>query len=905
MKTGVNFYRIINPQMINKISKFVCALVLIFISIANTSIAQSAGSVSDAQLLQIIAAANQRGMSPQEVAMYAKSKGYSDADVSNLMQRANGMTGNSKINGQTSASLSSQRQTVQFADNDLMKSGSDTATNLTEEEKRIFGFEVFHNKGISFTPNLNMATPKDYVVGPGDELIAQIYGIAEATINLKVSPEGKIAIPNVGVAHVGGLNIEAVKIILTNKIGTRYAGLGGTNPNSFLMVTLSNIRSIRINIVGEVKTPGTYQLPSFTTSFNALYAAGGPTAKGSFRNIQVYRAGKQIAEVDLYEFLLKGKTDKNIRLEDNDVLLVPQYGKRVEIAGEVRRNLFFEVKDKETISNLIEMASGFTTNAYKKMITIQRYNGNEKSILNLDEKEQSNINLLDGDYVIVGKNPSTYKNRIQIIGAVEHPGDFELKSNIKISDLINEAGGLKMEAFRARAILYRTNIDFQKTELSIDLNKALVNDPSNNLQLNKEDVLVISSIYDIKENYFVSIQGEVNQVGTFPYSKGMTVSELILKAKGFKESASGSSIEIVRRVRDNANEIAKVVKVDINKDLSIGANDKTTTLEPFDQVYIRASVGFRDLKKVYVQGEANYTGQFVMDKANMTVGNLVKRAGGVLPSANINGALLIRRTIFYKKDANTDDYLQNLLELRSRYQDSTKSGFTEIDNIHLKQINQQIEELYLKKYKSEEKSTEIGNLGSQSPELKTKQDSINKKQRVKTEQENIEELKTALQARVFKNLRDVSINEDQYQFVSINLAKIMNTNGVNKYDLQLQEGDILYIPTYNETVVVSGDVLYPVAVKYNEETTLNDYVNQAGGFNNTALRKRAYVVEANGSVKRTRNFLWFKFYPSVGPGSMVFVPKNNKPASNLSIDRVLGLVSSLVTTYLLVKNLTK
>jgi protein involved in polysaccharide export with SLBB domain len=303
-------------------------------------------NISDTQLMQIIATANQRGMSQQEVAMYAKSKGYSDADISKLMQRANSFNapGMNTGSNNTNSNLA-QRQLLQIGDNDLSNKGSDSISTLSDEEAKIFGYEVFHNKGISFTPNLNMATPKNYVVGPGDELLVQIYGIAQATINLKVSPEGKVVIPNVGLSHVGGLSIEAVKALLTQKIGTRYAGLGGANPSSFLMVTLSNIRSIKINIVGEVKTPGSYQLPSFTTSFNALYAAGGPTAKGSFRNIQVFRAGKQIAEVDLYDFLLKGNTDKNIRLEDNDVLLVPQYGKRVEMVGEVRRNLFFEVKE--------------------------------------------------------------------------------------------------------------------------------------------------------------------------------------------------------------------------------------------------------------------------------------------------------------------------------------------------------------------------------------------------------------------------------------------------------------------------------------------------------------------------------------------------------------------------------
>jgi protein involved in polysaccharide export with SLBB domain len=523
--------------------------------------------------------------------------------------------------------------------------------------------------------------------------------------------------------------------------------------------------------------------------------------------------------------------------------------------------------------------------------------------LNVDEKEQNKTTLEEGDYVTVGKSPEIYKNRIQITGAVTRAGDYELQDNLRISQLIDLAGGLKVDAFRARAILYRTETDLQKIAFPIDLNKVMSNEPESNMILRKEDLLVVSSMYDLKENYFVSIQGEVNQVGSFPYAKGMTVNELILQSKGFKEAASGSSIEIVRRVRDNSNEIAKIIKVDINKDLTISLNDQNTSLEPYDQVFVRASVGYRELKKVYIQGESNFSGQFVMDKANMTVGDLVKRAGGVLPSANVNGALLIRRTIFFKKETNQDEFINKLLELKVRYEDSTASGYTESNKAQLAQINKQINEFYLKKFKSEENTTDIGDLFAIKNDNKQK-DSLLRQERAKTEQENIEELKASLQARVFKNLRDVTISEDQYQFFSIDLGKILDPNSANKFDVQLQEGDILYIPTFNETVGVSGDVLYPISVKYLPGGSLKNYVNQAGGFNNTALKKRSYVVEANGAVKRTHSFFGFKIYPIVSPGSQVFVPKNNKPKSNFSIDRVLGLVSSLVTTYLLVKNLT-
>ena len=882
-------------------SKKAFLLLLILIVGIHLSFAQTAGNISDAQILQIISAANQRGMSSQEVAAFAKSKGYSDQDISAIMQRANTLNANNGA-GQSSSS-SMLRQQVQFGQSDIFKTGSFDTASLNNQESKIFGYEVFHNNSISFSPNMNMATPKDYVVGPGDQLIVQVYGIAQASFNLYVNTEGKVVIPNVGVVHVGSLSIDAVKTMLTQKIGTRYAGLQGSNPSSFLMLTVGNIRTIKINIVGDVKTPGTYELPSFTTIFNALYAAGGPTINGSFREVQLFRGGKQIANTDLYEFLLKGKTDKNLRLEDNDVLLIPKYNKRVELVGEVRRNLFFELKGKETVETLIEMAGGFTESAYKKMVTIQRINGLNKSIINVTDKEQASTVLEDGDFIAIGKTLTNYKNRIQILGSVNRTGDYELKANMKVADLVELAGGLKADAFYKRAILYRTNNDLQQESINIDLSKAIEKENTNNIILQKEDLLVIASIYDIKENYFVTLQGEVNQTGVFPYTKGMTIGELILKANGFKEAASGSSIELVRRVRDDNDKIANIIHVEVEKDLSIKNTDKDIALEPFDQVYVRAAVGFRNLKKVYVQGEANYTGQFIMDKPNMTIGDLLKRAGGVLNSSNVKGAVLIRRTIFYNKVSNENEYLNRLEELRARYVDSTNSGFTESAKRKLNQIDKEINELYVKKIKNQETSADIGNL-SKSSDPRNKKDTTSKTKN-KTEQENIEDLKTALQARVFKNLRDVTVNEDQYQFVSINLEKIIATNSASKYDVQLQEGDILYIPTFNETVSVSGDVLYPVAVKYEEGATLKDYINQAGGFNNTALKSKAYVVEANGVVKRTHQFFGIRFYPEIAAGAQIFVPQNNKQKSNLSIDRILGLTSSLVTTYLLIQNLTK
>lgn len=860
---------------------FKLSLVLFISLLSYKANSQATTMPSDNQLNQIIMQAEQRGMSPAELQALAKSKGYSDAQISALMMKANGLVGY-KANANTLGN-NKQAGTLAQAQNNTNQTIEKDSTGLTDEEKKIFGFEVFANKAMSFAPNLTMATPRNYMVGPGDDLIVQIYGIAQATINLKVSNEGKVVIPNVGLSHVGGLTIEAVKSLLTQKIGTRYAGLGGANPSSYLQVTLANVRTIKVNIVGDVKTPGTFQLPSYTTAFNALYSAGGPTTKGSFRNIQLFRAGRLVTEVDLYDFLLKGKTEHNVRLEDGDVLLVPKYVNRVEIIGEVRRSLYFETKAKENVNDLIQMANGFKEAAFKEHVTIQRYTGIDRSILHIESSDFAKTSLEDGDVVSVAKALTTFQNRVQLLGAVVRPGDYEASKTERIADVLKKAGGLKPDAFLGRAILYRSGLDLSQQALDVDLKKVLAGDLEHNILVQKEDVLIIASHFDMKEIYSVSIDGEVNQKGAFPYATGMTIGDLILKAKGLKQSASGSYIEVVRRVKDSPTELAKVIKAEINPDLSIHENEKKIALEPFDQVFVRPSIGYKDFKYIYVQGEASYTGKFVLDKFDLKVGDLLYRARGVLPSANVKGALLIRRSLFFKPKRNVDEYLNRLKELNQRNQDSTVSGLSEANRILASQIKTQIFDM--------EKQNKIDSIAKAATDIEI-------------DLGDIENIKTAIQKSVLKSLKDVNISESEYQFVSIDLEKIIKAPGASG-DLQLREGDILYIPTFDETVSISGDVLYPVSVKFDQSASLKHFVDQAGGFNNTALRKRSYVVTANGSVKRTKSFMGIRIYPRVSPGSHVFVPKNTKPKSNFSIDRVLGLTSSLITTYLLVTNLIK
>ncbi len=844
-----------------------------------------------------------KGMSDQEFTYLAKEQGYKDSDIQSVINSGGGSLQNSSGNAETGNNSKSvdQRQLVQLGGEDVFLSG-DSSSSITEYEKKIFGYEVFNNKKVNFTPNLNMATPRDYIVGPGDQLIIQIYGIAQGGFTIPVSPEGKIVVPDVGVIHVGSLSIEAAKSAIQQKLATRYPGLSGPNPSTFVMVTIGNIRSIKVNMVGELKNPGTYQFPSFSTIFNALYIAGGPSTKGSFRKVQVFRANRLLIEVDLYEFLTKGITTKNIRLEDNDVILVPPYVKRIEIKGEIRREGLYEPADRESLSQLIAIASGFTEKAYRRNISVQRFTDEQQKLLTIEESKFNQFDFQDGDVVLIGEVLERFANRIQVVGAINHSGDYELKDGMRLNDLIQQAGGVKSDALLERATLYRTLPNLEQEVIAIDLQKVISLDPQNNILLQREDYLNVSSIYDSRRLFYVKLEGEVSNPGVFPYAENMTIKDLLLKAGGFKEAASSNGIEIVRRKKDDLNSIATVIKLDIERNYLIDANSQTIKLEPFDLVFVRTQSELKPYQYSYVNGEARRTGQFVLDKPAVYVSELLERAGGVTGSGDLKGAVLLRRTIFYKDASASENYLKELKEIKAKISDSTTLGYTESNKVILERIDKEINRIEIEKEVQKDK-TDI--FESDDPMVnRSKSDEKYDENKVKQELQNIKELRNDLQATMMRSLNNVTINENRYEFVSIFLDKINDPETRPTYDIRLRDGDILFIPQFDETVRVGGEVLYPVAVKFGENISFKEYINDAGGFKSEALRKKSYLIQSNGAVNSTRNFMGLiKFYPKVTAGSQIMVPKDTK-VRNFSIDRVLSLVGSLVTTYLLINTLS-
>ncbi|HMP99997.1 MAG TPA: SLBB domain-containing protein, partial [Cyclobacteriaceae bacterium] len=438
-------------------------------------------------------------------------------------------------------------------------------------------------------------------------------------------------------------------------------------------------------MVGELEKPGTYSLPSFATVFNSLYAAGGPTTNGTFRSIQVYRANRLAAEVDVYEFLVSGRSGQNIRLEDNDVVIVKPAERKVEVIGEVRRPGIFEMKADETFEQLLKYTGGFSARAYKDRVVVKRASDTRLRIDDISKEEYSTFVPRDGDEFRIAELLNLYENRVQVSGAVQRPGEYQFTEGLTIKGLLEKAGGIMGDAFANRAVIYRTNPDFSLAVLPVSL-KDVLSGEVNDLALQSEDVLSIPSIYDLREEYFVHINGEVNRPGVYSFAQGMTVADLVTKAGGFKESASGSFIEIARRAENvETRKIADIIRLEISRDLTVTESNQRQTLQPFDQVFIRRRPGFQPTQLAEAQGELNYPGQYALSHATMRISDLVKRAGGLSVEAYVQGATLIRRTEFYKEKTEQqqrEELLRNLmaaLEKRDELTEAEQQQLSRLD----------------------------------------------------------------------------------------------------------------------------------------------------------------------------------------------------------------------------------
>jgi protein involved in polysaccharide export with SLBB domain len=822
--------------------------------------------LSDDQIEELVKRAQDAGLSSTDFLMMAQMRGMPSGEVEKLRSRIEGLSVGSSKSRSTNASKRASREQIDL--NDITQGLMETQELMDEEkaDSLLFGSKLFFqkNRKLSFEPSLNQATPKNYILGPGDLIYVDIYGQSEKYYEATVNPEGSILLDNIGLIAVSGKTIEAAEGIIKNRVAAFYTGLSGANPQTFLQVTLGNVKTIKVHILNEVRLPGTFTLSAFSTVFNALYAAGGPSDKGTLRAIQLIRNNKKIAEIDVYDLLINGTANLDVQLQDQDVILVNPYLARVKVMGEVKRPLVFEVTPEDNLEDVLRFAGGFTDLAFKDRISISRITGNQRSISDVFSNQLGLFNLKGGDEISVYRIIDRYSNRIQIKGAVFRPGTFSLTEGLTLTQLIKNADGLKGDAYTQRASILRTKGDLSSEVLEVNL-QAVLEGRQADVVLQREDVIRISSIYDVQNERYIQILGEVKRPGTYPYAAGMTPEELILTAGGLQESANIKDIEIARRLEDSdSGTLSDIITTSINPDLSFNPN--AISLEPFDQVIVRKRANFTMQRLVSVEGQVNSPGIFAIQTSVDRISDLVKRAGGVNQFAYTKGATLIRKTEFFNTESEQVRRQKNLEALRVLLKENPTNPEAQ-------------EELLIRLFRDLPK------------EKVAKTDSTaNNAKRESLDQ-------------IAAETPGLAVKIKETEAVAINLEKILANPG-SEEDLVLEEGDILNVPKLLQTVRMRGDVVYPTTLRHEQGRGLRYYINGAGGFDRGANRKQTYVVYANGAVKRTKGFFGVRSYPAVEPGAEVIIPSKG-PKVPLRLGDLVGVTTGLATLALVLSQINQ
>ncbi len=518
-----------------------------------------------------------------------------------------------------------------------------------ERTPDVFGMALFANANLSFEPNLRIPTPMNYVLGPDDELVVEIFGNASYTYKLKVSPEGTVRIENLAPIVVSGLTIEQAQTRIVGRLRQAYAGLNRPGGGITAQVSLGNIRSIQVTITGEVVKPGTYTVASLATAFNALYEAGGPSENGSFRNIQVVRGNRVVRTIDLYDFLLRADQKDNILLQDGDVIRVPDYLTHVEMAGEVRRPMLYEVKRGESLRDVLQFAGGFTDRAYTASLTLRRNTPRERRVANVAQEELPTFVPQSGDKVFVGKILNRYENRVQVEGAVFRPGAYALEPGTStVRELLRKAEGLREDAFLNRALIQREGANLETETISFDLGKVLRGEVPD-IPLRRQDVVLVRAVRDLREKYTITINGAVNKPGEYGFADSLRVADLVVMAGGFTEAATPTRLEVARRVKGDTTRLpgeqsVLIYRFDIDKQLRLGEQDARFVLRPFDVVFVRTDPRYEAQKQVILAGEVRYPGPYAIRERSERITDLIERAGGLRPEAFLRAARFWRKT---------------------------------------------------------------------------------------------------------------------------------------------------------------------------------------------------------------------------------------------------------------------
>ena len=658
---------------------------------------------------------------------------------------------------------------------------------LAEREKnrkKVFGRDIFNNKELSFEPNMNIATPQNYRLGPGDAVIIDIYGASQKTIQSTVSPDGEVTIEGYGPVNVSGLTVAQANARLRNTLGSRYR-------SSRVKLTVGQTKTIMVNVMGEVKTPGTYTLSAFATVFHALYMAGGTNDLGTLRNIKVYRNNRLVTVVDIYDYILNGKLTGNVRLSDNDVIVVGPYDCLVTIAGKVKRPMIYEMKKNESVNSLLKYSGGFAGDAYKKSVRVNRKTGREYAVYNVEEFDFSSFRVDDGDSISVDSILPRYANTVEVKGAVFRPGMYNLGEQVNsVRTLVEHAEGMTEDAFTNRAVMHRMKKDRTLEVIAVDI-AGIMDGKVADIPLKENDVLFIPTRQEKIVERTLTIRGEVQYPGVYQYADNETLEDFVLQAGGLTDKASTVNVMVSRRVMD-----AKALRPDsvIAKTYTLSLKDGFVIdgtpgfkLMPFDEVMIRQSPAYIEQQNVSVTGEVMFAGLYTLDRRNARLSELFKKAGGGTDQAYLKGARIIRKANEQEKQRmeavlkmQREEMQKNLLQLASSSNNASA----------ISQTSKDVERTNIEKF----------NVPSEYP-------------------------------------------------VGIDLPEALANPGSDA-DIILREGDRLVIPQYNGTVKINGAVMFANTVAYEKGKKPSYYIDQAGGFAADALKSKAYIIYMNGKVAK-------------------------------------------------------
>ncbi|MDB4180132.1 SLBB domain-containing protein [Flavobacteriaceae bacterium] len=830
-------------------------------------------NMTNNQLQQLFQEASSKGYNYNDILKAAEAQGLTAEEIDTLDKRFNSLntraSKNSNIPNQESRLRNTNYSDISLQESQLGNLNND-GVEYPKMKSDLFGFDVFKgNSLLTFQSNLNIPTPAGYILGSGDKLFIDIYGQSEAYYQIEISPEGTIILENFGPIHLSGLTVENATKRIENRLSKVYLGINGDKKNTFVNVSVGKSRTIKVNIVGEVDVPGSYTLSAFNTVYNALYVAGGITENATLRDVKVYRNNKLISKVDIYKYLTAGDASGDIALENNDLILVKPYTNRVTLNGAVKIEGRFELLKNESLQDLLNYASGFNEQAYTKTIKVKRVSDGEHIVADINKDQFEIFTPKSGDVFQVDKVLDRYKNRVIVNGAVYRPGVYAITKGLGVKGLLAKTEGLKQDALTTTANIIRTNEDLSTSSITFNLRDVL-SGKDQDILLQKEDVLTITSKNEIKEDDYVEIAGAVNQPGIYTYSKGMKLKDLILKARGFNKNAAETRVEISRKLKDsNADnsKLSQVIVVDISKEFDDLENENNIMLSPFDHITVRTNPNFKEKQFVYVDGQVNYPGLYAIESKSERVSDLLKRSGGVNEFAYPNGATLIRKTEYYKKETEFDKQQTTLLALKENLITETDS-LSEFDSGLLKRINSDLDKLSL--LTQEEKNI------------------LNKSTNF-----TISAKKDSLQPYLLPKEELFNTTES----IAIDLSEIIKNNG-SISDLLVQSGDTLFVPKKLETVRLRGELLNPTTVRHQNNKTTKYYINNAGGFKSRADKSKTYVIYPNGLARATKKFLFFNIYPKVVAGSEIIVPQKLEKKSSLGIGNLTGIFTTVATLVL-------